>query len=130
MSPYRVGSVDEARPWRQRLIGVQLIGDDSINSPPAHLLAWRGYVQNVRGFSALRRLTDATPTRPAVIVDAVAQATTSTWPRSGDRIAGYFAQRAGPRASTVTQIEAGPTDLIPITFDISTGLCGKPNSDL
>ena len=33
-----------------RTIGVQLIGDDGMNSPPAHALAERGIVENVRGF--------------------------------------------------------------------------------
>jgi len=35
---------------RVRKIGVQLIGDDGVNSPPAQALARRGIVENVRGF--------------------------------------------------------------------------------
>ena len=37
---------------RQRTIGVQLIGDDDMNTPSAHALTERGIVGNVRGFMA------------------------------------------------------------------------------
>ena len=35
---------------RTATIGVQLVGDDGSNTPPAHALARRGVVNNVRGF--------------------------------------------------------------------------------
>ena len=35
---------------KTRTIGVQLIGDNGMSSPPAHALAERGIVENVRGF--------------------------------------------------------------------------------
>src|SRR6202034_1756888 len=44
-----VSSLDDPS-LRVRAIGVQLIGDDGMNSPPAHALAERGIVENVRGF--------------------------------------------------------------------------------
>jgi mxaJ protein len=33
-----------------RKVGVQMIGDDGMNSPPAHALAERGVIDTVRGF--------------------------------------------------------------------------------
>ena len=42
-------------------IGVQLVGDDGVNPPPAHALARRGLVQNLRGYTRLRRLQPAEP---------------------------------------------------------------------
>ena len=110
---------------RVRKIGVQLIGDDGMNSPPAHALARRGIVENVRGFPIYGDYRKDHPT--ADIVDAVARGEIDVAAVWGP-IAGYFAQREVPRL-TVTQIEAGPTDLIPITFDISMGV-RKTDSDL
>ena len=46
-------------------IGVQLIGDDGANTPPAHALARRGIVENVRGYHGLRRLRASRTRRPA-----------------------------------------------------------------
>ncbi len=35
---------------KTRIIGVQLVGDNGMNSPPAHALAERGIIGNVRGY--------------------------------------------------------------------------------
>ena len=45
-------------------IGVQLIGDDGVNTPPAHALAARGIVDNVVGLHGLRRLRRGEPAGP------------------------------------------------------------------
>ena len=45
-----VRSLDDPVLRRVR-VGVQLIGDDGANTPPAHALARRGIVQNVRGYT-------------------------------------------------------------------------------
>ena len=45
-------------------VGVQLIGDDGTNTPPAHALAARGIVDNVAGFTRLRRLHRRRTRRP------------------------------------------------------------------
>jgi mxaJ protein len=50
-------------------IGVQLIGDNAMNTPPAHALARRGITQNVRGYMLYGDYTRPNP--PARIVDAV-----------------------------------------------------------
>jgi mxaJ protein len=54
---------------RSSKIGVQLIGDDFANAPPAHSLGRRGIVDNVVGFMVYGDYASADPERP--IIDAV-----------------------------------------------------------
>lgn len=61
-------TLDDARLRRLR-IGVQLIGDDASNTPPAHALAERGIIGNVRGYLVYGDYRKPNP--PAAIVDAV-----------------------------------------------------------
>ena len=51
-------SLDDPR-LRGLRIGVQMIGDDFSNTPPAHALASRGITRNVVGYSGVRRLCAA-----------------------------------------------------------------------
>jgi mxaJ protein len=44
-----VSSFDDPR-LRSLTIGVQMVGDDGANSPPAHALSRRGIIRNVRGY--------------------------------------------------------------------------------
>ena len=55
-------SLDDPR-LRQLRIGVQMIGDDFTNSPPAHALSSRGIVAQRRRLLGLRRLRAAEPAR-------------------------------------------------------------------
>jgi mxaJ protein len=64
-----IRSFDDPR-LRELLIGVQVIGDDYNNSPPAHALSNRGIIDNIRGFSVLGDYREEVP--PARILDAVA----------------------------------------------------------
>jgi mxaJ protein len=43
-------TLDDER-LRSLKIGVQMIGNDAMNTPPAHSLSRRGIVDNVRGYS-------------------------------------------------------------------------------
>ena len=52
-------------------IGVQMVGDDGMNTPPAHALAGRGHIGNVRGY--LLYGDYHAPNPPAYIVQAVAK---------------------------------------------------------
>lgn len=112
-----VASVDDKSLGR-RLIGVQLIGDDGINSPPAHLLTWRGYIRNIRGYSVYGDGRD--PSSAGRIVDAVKNRkidVAAVWGPVG----GYFAAEAKPPL-VVTPI-AQPADApVPLAFDISMGV--------
>src|SRR4029079_5343923 len=51
-------------------IGVQMVGDDFMNTPPAHALATRHITQNVKGFSVSGDYGQPNP--PARVIDALA----------------------------------------------------------
>jgi mxaJ protein len=109
-----VASVDD-KTLSLRLIGVQLIGDDGINSPPAHLLTWRGLIRNVRGYSVYGDEKD--PASARRIVDAVGSReidVAAVWGPVG----GYFAAREKPPlvVTPMAQPEDAP---VPIAFDIA-----------
>ena len=104
---------------RRISIGVQMIGDDYANTPPAHALARRGIVRNVSGYSVYGDYRQADP--PARIVDAVADGKIDVAVVWGP-LAGYFAQRASVPLEVVPVLP--PTDLpaLPFSFDISMGV--------
>jgi quinoprotein dehydrogenase-associated probable ABC transporter substrate-binding protein len=93
-------SLDDPRLKALR-VGVQMIGDDFSNSPPAHALSARGIVRNVVGFSVVGDYRQPNP--PARILDAVASGEIDAALVWGP-LAGYFATR-----------EAAPLDIAPIT---------------
>ncbi len=100
-------------------VGVQLVGDDGANTPPAHALSRRHIISNVRGYhleADYRR-----PNPPARIVDALADSEIDVavvWGPMG----GYFATRE-PVPLTVTPV-APQVDLpfLPFVFDIAMGV--------
>jgi mxaJ protein len=85
----QLGSLDDPRLGDLR-IGVQMIGDDFANSPPAHALSARGLVRNVVGYSVLGDYSQPNP--PARIVEAVAAGDVDAALVWGP-LAGYFATR-------------------------------------
>jgi mxaJ protein len=100
---------------RRLRIGVQVIGDDGVNSPPAHSLSRRGLSANLVGYSVYGDYRTDSP--PARIVDAVASGAVDVAAVWGP-LAGYFAarQREPLRLSAVhPQADAG----LPQTFDIA-----------
>ena len=117
-SAHPVASFDDPRLAAMR-IGVQLIGDDGSNSPPAHALSRRGMVANLKGYTVYGDYEDAAP--QAAIVDAVAKGEVDVAFVWGPT-AGYFARRA-PALLSIRPVEPlvdGPT--LPMMFDISMGL--------
>ena len=101
-----------------RKIGVQLIGDDGMNSPPAHALAERGIVGNVRGFMVYGDYRDDHPL--SEIVDAVAKGEVDVAAVWGP-VAGYFAAKERPPL-VVTSIAGSVEARLPMTFDIAMGV--------
>jgi mxaJ protein len=99
-------------------VGVQIIGDDFANTPPAHALARRGIVDNVRGFSVYGNYAEHDP--PRAIVDAVARNEIDVAIAWGP-MAGYFArlQPVAMRVAPVTPSRDGP---FPMTFGIAMGM--------
>jgi mxaJ protein len=100
-------------------IGVQMIGDDFTNTPPAHALTQRHMIQNVRGYSVYGDYRRPNP--PARIIDAVANGDIDVAVAWGP-LAGYFAQKE-PVALDLTPVSP-QIDLpfLPFVFDISMGV--------
>jgi len=108
-------SLDDPR-LRSIRIGVQLIGDDFANSPPAHALSARGVVRNIVGYSVLGDYSRPNP--PARVVEAVARREVDTAVVWGP-LAGYFARRTAPPLD-ISPLEAaddGPAR--PFAFEIA-----------
>jgi mxaJ protein len=114
----RLNSFDDPRLASLRL-GVQLIGDDGANSPPAHSLTRRGMIDNVRGYLIYGDY-DA-PAPQSSIVEAVARREVDAAFVWGPTAA-YFAKRQ-PVQLAVVPVEPqsdGPT--LPMVFDVSMGV--------
>jgi len=110
-------SLDDAR-LRDLSIGVQMVGNDAMNTPPAHAVARRGMIDNVRGFMLYGDYTRPNP--PAAIVDAVASEKVDVAMVWGP-LAGYFASRSTVplRLEPVTPASDGPQ--WPMTYAIGMG---------
>ena len=78
------------RRLRDVSIGVQLIGDEGYNTPPAHALSAQGIVDNLVGYTVYGDYRASNP--PARIVDAVAAGAVDVAAVWGP-LAGYFAPR-------------------------------------
>jgi mxaJ protein len=100
-------------------IGVQLIGDDGVNTPPAHALMHRGIVSNVRGFMVQGDYRQPYP--QDAILDALAAGKLDVAYVWGP-VAGYYALRH-PGAVAIRPVSPafdGPQ--LPMVFDISVGV--------
>ena len=84
-----VRSLDDPR-LRTLRVGVQLIGDNGVNTPPAHALARRGIVHNIRGYPVYGDYERPSP--GARILRAVADDEIDVAVVWGP-LAGYFADR-------------------------------------
>jgi len=96
-----------------------MIGDDFNNTPPAHALATRHIIQNVKGYSVYGDYSQPNP--PARVIDAVASGDIDVAVAWGP-LAGYFA-RHEPVALDLTPVSP-QIDLpfLPFVFDISMGV--------
>jgi mxaJ protein len=114
----RIVSFDDPK-LRRLKIGVQLIGDDFANTPPAHALSNRGMTRNVAGYTVYGDYRQPNPATR--IVDAVIN-------RNVD-----IAVVWGPLAGFVAKRSAVPLDIIPVSprvdlpylpfvFDIAMGV--------
>ena len=111
-------TLDDPRLKRLK-IGVELVGDDASNTPPAHALAQRGIIGNVRGFMLYGDYSKPNP--PAEIVRAVERGDIDVALVWGP-LAGYFAAQSGVplRLEPVTPWMADMQ--WPMQFDISVGV--------
>jgi mxaJ protein len=113
-----LSSFDDPR-LKRLTVGVQMIGNDSQNTPPAHALARRGIIDNVRGYMLYGDYDRPNP--PAAIVEAVARGDIDAAVVWGP-LAGYFAARSPVplRLEPVHPWLDGPQ--WPMVFDISMGV--------
>jgi mxaJ protein len=119
--PLEIRSFDDER-LRKLTIGVQMIGDDFSNTPPAHSLSRRGMVENVRGFMLYGDYAQDSP--PRAIIDAVASGAIDVAVVWGP-LAGYYAQKQKIPLSlhVVSPLRDGAA--LPMAFDISMGVRKK-----
>jgi ABC-type amino acid transport substrate-binding protein len=113
-----IASIRDAR-LQSLKIGVQLVGDNGFNTPPAHALAAQGLTGNVTGYSLYGDYSAANP--PARIIAAVASGDIDIAAVWGP-LAGWFARESGV-AMTVTPIE-NTEEYAPLMFrfDIAMGV--------
>ena len=117
-SKLKLASFDD--PALRRLkIGVQLIGDDGANAPPAHALARRGILQNVRGYTVYGDYTQDSP--PARIIEAVTNGEIDVAIAWGP-LAGYFARRQSVPLEIVSVSPQADSPALPFVYDISLGV--------
>jgi quinoprotein dehydrogenase-associated probable ABC transporter substrate-binding protein len=104
---------------RKLKVGVQMIGDDFSNTPPAHALSNRNIIRNVRGYTVYGDYAKANP--PARILEAVAKGEVDVAIVWGP-LAGYFAARQkAPLELTPVSPEID-LPYLPFVFDISMGV--------
>jgi mxaJ protein len=113
-----ITSFDDPRLKRLR-IGVQMIGNDHVNSPPAHALAQRGIIDNVTGYTVYGDYRSQAPIRD--IVDAVAQGKVDVAVVWGPQ-AGYFARQEPVALDIVPVSPQIDLPFLPFVFDISMGV--------
>jgi quinoprotein dehydrogenase-associated probable ABC transporter substrate-binding protein len=113
-----VRSFDDAV-LRDVRVGVQLVGDDGANTPPAHALAARGVVQNVRGYTLYGDYSRPSP--PGEIVEAVARGDVDVGVVWGPQ-AGYFARRQRTPLEVVPVSPEIDPPFLPFVYDISMGV--------
>ena len=112
-----VTSFDDPR-LRQVRVGVQMIGNDAANTPPAHALSRRGIVRNVSGYTVYGDYAEADP--PARIVGAVASGEVDVAVVWGP-LAGYAA-RAQAVPLSITPVSPLYEQPLPMVFDIAMGV--------
>lgn len=103
---------------RELKIGVQMIGNDGANTPPAHALANRGIIDNVSGYTVYGDYRDDNP--PARVIDAVVKGDVDVaivWGPLG----GYFARKQDVPLEVVPVAPAADPHL-PFTFGIAMGV--------
>ena len=100
-------------------IGVQIIGDDHSNAPPAHALTRRNIVTNVKGYTLYGDYSRQNP--PARIVDAVANRDIDLAIVWGP-LAGYFARESRVALEVVPVSPQIDQPFLPFVFDISLGV--------
>jgi mxaJ protein len=111
----RIQSFDDPQ-LRHLRIGVELVGDDGANTPPAHALSRRGIINNIVGYSVYGDYRTNSP--PSAIISAVASGDVDVAAAWGP-LAGYFAARQ-PVALDISAVQPQLDGrFLPQTFSIA-----------
>lgn len=111
-------TLDDAR-LRDLRIGVQVIGEDYLNTPPVHALTRRGVIGNLRPYRVLGDYGAPEPQAP--VVEAVANGDVDVAIVWGP-LAGYTARRSTtPLRITAVQPQID-LPFLPMVYDISMGV--------
>jgi mxaJ protein len=111
-------SLDDPRLHDLR-IGVQMIGDDFNNSPPAHALANRGIVRNIVGYSVYGDYSRPSPLSDIVAaVDRGEVDAAVVWGPA----AGYFAKSSRAGLALTPVAPRRDSAALPFVFEISMGV--------
>jgi mxaJ protein len=113
-----LASFDDPR-LRTLRIGVQMIGDDFNNTPPAHALTNRGLIGNVVGFPVYGDYSRPSPL--AGIVEAVDRGDVDAAVVWGPEAA-YFARGSRARLDVTPVSPQFDAPWLPFTFDIAMGV--------
>jgi mxaJ protein len=111
-------TLDDPR-LRALKIGVQMVGNDAMNTPPAHSLARRGLIDNVRGYMLYGDYEKPNP--PAAIVAAVARGEVDVALVWGP-LAGYFASLSAVALRIEPVTPTLDDSQWPMVYDISMGV--------
>ena len=113
-----IHSFDDEQLRRLR-VGVQLIGDDGVNTPPAHALARRGITRNIVGYMVYGDYRQPNPS--ADIMQAVERGAVDVAVVWGP-LAGYFAKHSPVPLEIVPVMPRVDRPYLPFTFDIAMGV--------
>jgi mxaJ protein len=113
-----ISSFDDNRLKTMR-VGIQMVGEDYWNPPPAQALAARHLAENVRGYTVYGDYAEDAPQR--TIIDAVASGNVDTAVVWGP-LAGYFAKRSRVPMDLVPAVPIVDRSGVPFTFAIVMGV--------
>lgn len=113
-----INSFDDAALHHLR-IGVQMIGDDFANTPPAHALTKRNIVQNVKAYSVYGDY--AQPNPPARVVEGVAKGEVDVAVVWGPT-AGFFIKKDRLPLTLAPVTPQIDVPFLPFVYDISMGV--------
>lgn len=119
-----VHSLDDPR-LRGWKIGVQLIGDGGVNTPPVHALSRRGIVENIVGYTVFGDYRRQSP--PADVVRAVVDGTVDVALVWGP-LAGGFARTSKVKLD-VRPVDESNDGGLALAFDIAIGV-RRPDAEL
>ena len=111
-------TLDDPR-LRSLIVGVQMIGNDAMNTPPAHALARRGITQNVRGYTVYGDYEQPNP--PARIIAAVGTGALDVALVWGP-VAGYFCEKSPVKLRIEAVTPAVDAGVWPMAYDIAVGV--------